>query len=388
MNANRFYAIALLIALTGCATSEIHPSKRTITQQGIETVGTTRVVVTENLDGIEKSWFMTDSSAAGAQYGLLGGLVTGVMDAIINSGPSKRARRAADLLAGVSSADKLNADFVAHLQPWVAAQGVAPSGITASTISMNNNILSPDPIKDAVLVSTSYTLSEDGSTLRIIVKAQYDTDKIKYVTPYTFKSAVPKSEQSGPIYSNTFKYESVHLPLPTMTPELKQRLVESIERTYRTPDGAMPLPKSDEGKALEKELVAAKDDTLTKDEAAIFLVREWLKDNGTLLRREIENANSFVAKYIIKDLNFTTAPKLDGQDEVLETLADQRTVRYIGSGVEAGSYVSTPGNLDAFTTYGNATSIAKVQVDKIKAYRDQVSAAKNKTKKQSTKKKA
>jgi hypothetical protein len=88
---------ALLLAslLVGCATVEPIPNKRPLTTQSIQAIGKVKVAPTENLRGVEKSWFMTDSSAAGAQYGLIGALVTSVMDAIINAGPSKRAQQAA-----------------------------------------------------------------------------------------------------------------------------------------------------------------------------------------------------------------------------------------------------------------------------------------------------
>ena len=75
----------------------------------------------ENNRGVEKSWFMTDSSAAGAQYGLIGALVTSVMDAIMNAGPSKRAQQAANEIAALVPADALNVSLMSHLQGQVPA---------------------------------------------------------------------------------------------------------------------------------------------------------------------------------------------------------------------------------------------------------------------------
>lgn len=66
---------------------------RPLTSSHIETMGATPVTVSQNNNGIEKSWFFTSTAAAGAAYGLIGALVTVAMDAIINAGPSRRDRK-------------------------------------------------------------------------------------------------------------------------------------------------------------------------------------------------------------------------------------------------------------------------------------------------------
>jgi len=379
MNRVNIVGVALLIALTGCVTPQTYPNKRTLTEQNAQAIGKTNIVLSENLNGIEKSWFQKDSSQAGSQYGLLGALVSGVMDAIINSGPAKRAQKAANEMAELMPAEALNASLVKQLDSQIPATDATPRAVAVAGVSTVNKILKPDRVDDMLEISTSYTLSEDASTLRVIVWATYQTAKMKYVTPYTFSGSVPKSELTGPIYTNVFTYESPHLPVPTLTPQLEQRLIASIEASYQNESGVPPAVDSKEGKAMKKEVDAAKDGKLTKDEIAIFLTREWLKDGGALLKREVEGAHAFAARYIAQDLSSVTIPKFDGQDEVLETLPDQRTVRRIGAQTTSGSYVSSPGNLTSFTTYGNAVSISKKQTDSDKALRDQVRAEKMKT---------
>jgi hypothetical protein len=360
-----FPALLLASALLGCATVEPIPSKRPLTAQSIQEIGKVKVAAAENNRGVEKSWFMTDSSAAGAQYGLIGALVTGVMDAIMNAGPSRRAQQSANEIAALVPPDALNVSLVSALQGKVPAADAATTGIAISDVTTTQKVLAPKPADDVVEISTSYTLSEDASAFRFIANVRYQSSKLTYATPYTFKGAVPKDQLTGPLYVNTFTYQSEQLPIPALTPDLKDRLVASIQDSYKTDTGAPPAPDSQDGKALAKELEAARDEKLTKDEIAIFLTRNWLNDGGALLKREIENAHAFAAKYIVHDLNFIGVPSVTGQDELVDSVTGGRTVRRVGAGTEAGSYVSAPGNLTSFTTYGNASAISRASAEKI-----------------------
>jgi len=358
-------ALVLGSLVIGCATVEPIPNKRPLTTESIQSIGKVKVAASENNRGVEKSWFMTDSSAAGAQYGLLGALVTGVMDAIMNAGPSKRAQQAANEIAELVPADALNVSLITALQGQVPAADAVTTGISINEVGMSQKMLAPKPVNDVVEVSTSYTLSEDASAFRMIANVSYQSSKLTYATPYKFKGSVPKGQLTGPLYTNTFTYQSAQLPIPTLTADLKTRLAASIQDSYKTETGAPPAPDSQDGKALAKELEAARDEKLTKDEIAIFLTRNWLNDGGALLKREIENAHSFVAKFLVQDLNSSAVPSVTGKDELLETASNGRTVRRVGAGPEAGSYASAPGNLTSFTTYGNASAISKVSAEKI-----------------------
>jgi hypothetical protein len=374
--------VAMAVVLTGCVTAQDYPNARPMTVDTIQAVARTEVVVAESNNGIEKSWFMTDSSAAGAQYGLIGGLVTAVMDAIMNAGPSRRAGQAANEISTLVPPDALTASLVWHLQSRVP-EGQA-SGVSLKNVAAAQKITSPGPVDHALEVSTTYTLSEDASALRIVAHVALQGKDLPYHSPYSFKSTPPKSEQAGPVYRNTFTYHSAQLPIPTLTPDLKSRLVSSIQASYHDANGMPPAADSQDGKAMAKELEAANDDKLTKDEIAIFLTREWLRDGGAMLKREVETAHAFIAKYLVQDLNSTTVPTFAGQDQLLETSNDQRTVRRVGAGLDAGSYVCAPGNLTSFTTYGNAIAIAKVNSEKITKLTTQARAAKQKTAKKTT----
>lgn len=354
------------LSVVACASVPPVPQARPLNAQHIDALGPTSVVVTENNNGVMKSWLRQDSSAAASQHGLIGVLVGAAMDGIMNYIPSRRAHRAADELAEVMSADVINASLVEHFRSQVSA-GEPGDGIVVSDVQTVQKLTSPDAVNDALEVTTSYLLSEDASALQVVVTLSYQNPDIPYVTPYTFEAEPPKTELSGPVYRNVFTYSSRQLPIPALTPELRERLIASIEENSRDEAGALPAEGSDAFKAMNRELDNARDDNLTKAEIAIFLAREWTKDNGALIRSEIANAHAFIVKYAILDINSTAIPSLTGVDELVETLPDGRTVRRIGPGIMAGSYVSLPGNVTDFVTYGNAAAIAKVNEERVRA---------------------
>jgi hypothetical protein len=402
-------AAVLVAALGACATATPVPAMRPLTQAHIDTMGPTSVVVAENNFGVEKAWFYTSTASAGAAYGLVGALVSAAMDAIINAGPSARAQKAANEMAEVFSVEELNTSLLEHLNrrvPGNEPQLVAtitettlvaeipadgapveaaaipaaavtappqppspPNGVYYSDVRSEQRLLARDHIEDAVVVSVRYTLSEDASTLRVIATASYQSAQTPYATPYEFRGSVPRTEREGPAYLNTFTYYSNQLEVPTLTDELRDRLIANIQESYSSDSGVLPVEGTDEYRSMERELDAARDDRLSKDEIAIFLTREWLRDDGELIRREIEGAHAFIARYVALDMNRLNVPSMTGNDELLETAPDSRTVRRIGVGREAGSYISSAGNVTSFSTYGNVIGIARVNNDRMDALR-------------------
>jgi hypothetical protein len=372
----RKIAICALAALSlaACASVEPVPNARPLNAGHIEAIGPTSVVVAENNTGVMKSWFRQDSSAAAASQGLLGVLVGAAIDGIMNYAPSRRARGVADELAEVMPADVLNESLVRHFSDEIA-EGAPGEGVVVSDVRTVQKVTSPGVTDDALEVATSYLLSEDATTLQVSVTLAYQNADIPYVTPYTFEKAPPESELSGPLYRNTFTYSSRQLPVPVLTPELRERLIASIQDNARDESGALPAEGTDAFKSMTRELEEARDDRLTKAEIAIFLAREWTKNDGALLRAEIENAHAFIAKYAVLDMNRTAVPSLTGVDELVETLPDGRTVRRVGPGIMAGSYVSLPGEVTDFVTYGNAAAIAEVNETRARTLQEQARAA-------------
>lgn len=349
---------SLCLALAACATVEPVPVARPLTQASIDALGPTRVSITGNQAGVGKSWYYTEVNGAGA--GLAGAIGGAIAGAIINAAPAARANRQASEIAEVVTPPKLDESMAASVRGHVSPARV--NAVTVSDVVITRKVVTPGDLDDAVEIATNYTLSEDSSVLRVVSVATYKNAAIPYSTPYAFKKQPPASEKTGPVYRNTFTYYSTPLPVPNLTPELKERLVASARESARDENGAMPAEDSREFKALQREIELAQDDKLTGGETSVFLTREWLKDDGAPLAREVEKAHAFVAKYVLLDLNRTAVPSLDGTDELLETTADDRTVRRIGAGAEAGSYVSSAANVTAPATYGNAVAIGKSTV--------------------------
>jgi hypothetical protein len=364
------------LSLAACASVPPTPNARPLNAQHIETLGATSVVVAENNGGVMKSWFRQDSSAAAASQGILGVLVGAAIDGIMNYAPSRRARGVADELAEVMPADVLNDSLVRHFSDQIASSPTG-GGVVVSDVRTVQKLTSPDAVDDALEVATSYLVSEDASTLQVSMTLTYQNADIPYVTPYTFEGAPPKTELSGPLYRNTFTYSSQQLPVPVLTPELRERLIASIRTNAVDETGAPPAEGSDAFKSMTRELEEANDDKLTKAEIAIFLAREWTRDSGALLRAEIDNAHAFLARYAVLDVNRTAIHSLNGVDELVETLPDGRTVRRVGAGLTAGSYVSLPGNVSDFVTYGNAAAIAEVNEVRIRSIQEQARAARS-----------
>lgn len=350
---------AAALTLAACASVPPVPNARPLNAQHIEAMGPTPVTVSANNTGVGKAWLAQDSSAAGASQGILGAVISSAFDAMMNAGPSRRATQAADEVAEIMPADTLNASLVEHFQREAGAPPA--SGVSISEVKLTQRRTAPLIINDNIDVSTSYLLSEDATTLRVVVDVSYTNPSIPYVTPYTFEEAPPKTELSGPLYRNSFTYYSRQLPVPVLTPELRERLIASIQDSARDAAGVLPFEGSEAYKGMTRELEEARDDKLTKAEISIFLTREWSRDNGALLRAEIENAHAFIARYTVLDMNRTAIPSLLGQDEIVETLEDGRTIRRIGSGVIAGSYISSPSEVLSFSTYGNSVAVARTQ---------------------------
>ena len=361
------------LSLAACAGTPV-PQARPLNASQIAAIGPTQVAVSESNAGVTKSWFYQDTSAAGAAYGLIGAVVSATMNAIINYGPSKRAQAAANELATVMTPEHLNASLAGAFRAEIPASAPADA-VTVSDVVTVQKLTTPNAVNDALEVAVSYTLSEDASALRVIVTTTYVNPQIPYQTPYTFEGSPPKEETTGPTYRNSFTYYSPQLQIPPLTAELRERLIASIRESANDENGNPPAEGSDAHKAMLKELEEAADERLTAAEIAIFLTREWTRNNGELLKAEIEKAHAFAARYAIRDMNSTFVPSLEGQDEVVETMADGRIVTRVGAGIMAGSYVTTPGDATSFSTYGNTASMSEAASERIEGIRDANRAA-------------
>jgi hypothetical protein len=334
------YGLIGLTILGACATAiEPVPAKRPMSAENAAIAGKTDVAYIESNDGVGKAWFYTSSAGAGASYGLIGAITTAVIDAIVNAGPSKRATRVADELEGAAA------------KPIIVTEVRSEALSDARVFDRQKT-----PTPAALQLKTAYTLSEDASTLKVEAFASYSDPATPWRTPYQFKKSVPSDQLTGPAYRNRFTYVSDSLPIPTFTPETKERLIEAVETAAKDASGNLPAEGSNEYKSYTRELERARDDTFSKDEIALFLTVQWTANNGENLRKHLTQAHDFIARYLVLDINDPTVPSFTGADERIETLAQDRTIRRVGSGVEAGAYVSSPGQAASFVTYGNTVN--------------------------------
>lgn len=359
----RKLAVILLVVLCyGCAVTP-YPEKRPLTEVHKEKIMPADAVLLEDHYGIGVKWYAQDSSAAGAQYGLLGALTTAIIDAIANAGPSSRAEKAAGELGELVSTEYLNASFENALLSETVDSSIIGSTDTRPSIP-------PMPSDKLLSIDLSYSLSQEASQLKVVAIARYADSSIPYVTPYTFeKGKTPKAQKSGAIYYNTFTYESDMLTLPEWSLELEDQLASQINERYLDADGNPPAPKSDEHKNMEKELDDARDGKLSKSEMSIFLIRSWLADDAMLVKSEIEKSHSMIAKHLVLDMQRMDIPSLDGQDTVLETLDDGRKVIMLGSTTQAGSIVSKPANVTELASWGNSVKYPEKNLKTINAMR-------------------
>lgn len=358
----------MCLAMAACATVEPVPGARPLSQANIDAIGPTRMSIVGNETGVGKAWYYTQVNGGGA--GLVGAIAGAIAAAIINAAPSARAHKQAEEVAEVEPVEALNAAMVAKVKEE-AGKAAAGPGVTFPEVVLTYKAATPGAVDDTVEIYTSYTLSEDSSVLRIVATATYSNKAIPYRTPYTFTKSTPKSETTGPLYQNTFTYYSTPLPIPTLTPELRERLIANIRESARDASGAPPAEGTTEYKAMQREIELANDDRLTPNETSLFLTREWLRNDGAMIKAEVQRAHDFVARYVLLDMNRTVIPSFTGQDELLETAADQRTVRRIGAGYAAGSYVCSAPDVTAFATYGNSIAVAKSTVTYIKGLKAQ-----------------
>lgn len=361
----------LCLAMAACATVEPVPAARPLSQANIEAIGPTRLSVIGNEYGVGKSWYYTQVNGGGSVVGAIAGAIAA---AIINAAPSARAHKQADEVADVQTVEALNASLVGRMRDE-AGKAATTQGVTFPEVLLTYKSVTPGALDDTVEIITSYTLSEDSSVLRIVALATYSNQAIPYTTPYTFTKSVPKSETKGPLYRNTFTYYSTPLPIPVLTPELRERLIANIRESAANATGYPPVEGSTEHKAMLREIELAMDDKLTPNETSLFLTREWLRDDGAMIKEEVRRSQDFIVRYVMLDINRTAIPSIAGEDELLETATDQRTVRRIGKGYEAGSYVCSASDVTAFATYGNTIAVARSTVAYIKGLKAQAPKA-------------
>lgn len=366
----RFLSLALAgsVMAAGCAAAPQYPLKRPMSAENAARAGATEAEMIENNDGVGKTWFYRSSSGAAAAYGLAGVLASAIVDAVINAGPDARAKRVAGELSAVVSADELNSSLLAELREEARAEGSAPgvhlTAVNPELLAFSDGLTrAREGSPGRLVVRATYRLSVDASTLEVVATATYADPATPWQSPYAAANGT-REASGGPAYRNTFTYASESIPLPVLNDDFKTKLVAAVEAAARDSNGNLPAAGTREHRVYTSELARARDDEFSADEMALFLTVEWTKDNGRLLRTHIAQAHDFIARYVVRDLNDPAVPSMEGVDQRVETMPDGRTVRMIGTGVAAGSYVSSPSTVVGYVNYGNTYSSAPVSAER------------------------
>lgn len=371
-----YVAASAAMFLSACATAELHPWKRPLTADQAGVLGATNLSLVEASSGVVAGWLAQDGSTYAASQGLIAVLVVAAMDGSANAGPMEAAQRTADELAKIAPVEMISKSLTDHMKGVTVSETYKVRYgdiVTRQKLGLSEKEqAAPD---DTIELTVNYILSQDTTALRAVGTAVYTRADAKYVTPYTFKT-VPEGELSGPLYRNTFIYESNRVSTPPPPPELKARWSQEIRNRYIKRRGKVPTLGDAGYGAFLNEITEANNDTLTPDEMTRAGGLGWTINNGAALLDELQSAHAFFAKYLLLDLNSTTVPKLDGYDDILETLPDGRVIRLVGAGGGAGSYVSSPGHLSTPATWGNAVQIAKVNGERAHEIGEAVKKAK------------
>lgn len=337
----KFSFVVLLVSITiaGCSFQQT-PYKRPMQQAYLDSIKTpVKVSVPESDVGIATTFFAQDSSAAGAQYGLIGALTTAVIDSIANSNPASIAQDGANLIHAKVQRHFLDQQLIDSLK---SHQSVSTQ--TYWDLSNINKVKFPSskesPI-EGIFIDTGYVFNTTGEMLIVIANVTLNVSGVSYKTPYVFEKKIPKEQLSGPLYSNTFTYYSSIAPQLVKNEEEISKQISAINEKYIDKKGKLPKKGTNAEIKMRRELKEAKAD-YSKKEKYDFTMQHWLENDAKRLKDEINAANVFIASQLMMDLQLMEIPSINGVDAIIKTEADGRRVTRLGTGVYAGQVESTP----------------------------------------------
>ena len=347
---------ALVIAAftSGCAI-QLDPAKRPMQQATLDQLkGPIPVIMqTPERNGIATSYFAQDSSAAGAQYGLIGALTTAVIDGIANANPYEIAQNNANRIAETFKGDELLNQAYASL---TANKKLAPTSL--------NLVLSAPTTPDGLSIDLGYVFQTNMSAIKVYAMVSLNMKGAEYKSPYISKDGKPaKADTSGLVYKNWFQYYSVQLPVPVKAQSDIDAKVAEI-KAAATKNGALPKKDTQAYAKMMADIKQAQKVEYTAKEVTDKLANQWLANNGEKLKAEIKTAHEFLATQIYKDLARLDVPDYKGTtDTVLDTAADGRTIKLLGVGYNAGMVRSQPKDFIE-TGWGNATIYPETEKEK------------------------
>lgn len=338
------------LSLGACASDATFT--RHMTAEQIMQMGATPVAVTDNNFGLSPTWPSSNNSMSGAAgqmsqglSGLGAGLLVGGVIAMMEADTHRRAVQNADELETIFTAETLNR---AMEQTFRDLSGRPMDGsITVSDVSRVQKVTHPEGLNDTIEIITIYNMSDYSNGIRIMSEVTY------------------RDAAGVQVYKNLFTYYSAELQAPELTPEVRASLVAAITRRASRATGAIPTSGTTAGVDYIRDIRDARDDFLTRAEKSILVSEQWLQNDGAMLRAEIANAHSLIARYAMLDINRAVDPT-GAQPPVggIETLPDGRIVEQVGDGFMAGTYVFRPAGATLKASFSGPIALSRNQTSR------------------------
>ncbi len=355
-------ALIMAAIASGCATQPT-PNKKPMQQATLDQLKSPvpLLMKTPERYGVATTYFAQDSSAAGAQYGLIGALTTAVMDGIANASPAEIASDNANRIAETIKGDELLNQAYNTL---ANTKTQLPSSLNITfSAPTTRPPKSAEPAKaaDGLSVNIVYLFKSDMSAFQAHAQVALNMKGVEYKSPY-IKDAKP--DTSGLIYQNNFTYYSQQLTIP-VKPQMDIDAKVAEIKAKATKNGALPKRDTPQYTKMNSDIKQAQKPEYTPKEIADKLADQWLANNGESLKAEIKAANKFIAEQLYKDLARLEIPDFKGVNQTLETQEDGRVIILAGAGYTAGNVDSMPKNFIG-SGWGNAVVYPESKADKEK----------------------
>lgn len=287
MDILKLTTIAVVMGLTACASTEVKPYRSAPQALVNKTQGTLNLNIPQK--EIEAIVPVADSSAAVAQYGLVGLMVGGALDASTNISNKALYQK---LLAPIQNkmlafnfdgqADKMVKAATVNI-PWFEAKNY--------TLSKKAQEAFAEP---TLTVSIGYRLTTDLSTLIVVADVEQH-------------NANSKKEHTALTYKNRFSYVSKRLPIKVFRePEEIEAAKKELWRKFNERPEHV---KKDRNVLLKLNYALKKtDDNLSYEEQLEHSANLWLANDAQLVKQELNNALIDLSLMLQTDLADPTAP--------------------------------------------------------------------------------
>lgn len=287
MNILKLTTIAVVMGLTACASTEVKPYRSAPQFLVNKTQGTVNLYIPQQ--EIEAIVPIVDSTAAVAQYGLIGLVVGGAIDSSTNTSNVELYQK---LMAPIQ--DKMLAfNFDGQANKMFKAATVNIPWFEAKNYTLTKKA-QEDFAEPTLSITLHYRLTTDLSSLFVIAEVEQH-------------HAGPKKDSAALTYKNKFGYFSKHLPIKTFRDpeEIEATKKELWQKFNARPEHV----KKDRNVKLKLNYALKKaDDNLSHEEQLQHLANQWLADDAKLVKQELNNALADLTAMIQMDLADTTAP--------------------------------------------------------------------------------